>query len=100
MSGSSGSGVTEVILYNKFVLVEFSLDSKILTLLNTALIVESADNNTGDLVTVENWAVSDYIPVAANTQLTVNASVHEHYGIVFYDETYKVIRGNTIESIP
>lgn len=98
---SSGTGVSEINLYNKFVLTEVSLDKDALVNENVAIIaVKSEINNIGDLLTANGWYTTEYISIAANSLMTITASVHDNYGLVFYDNTKTVISGTVFTQSP
>lgn len=98
---SSGTGVSEINLYNKFVLTEVSLDKDALVNENVAIIaVKSEINNVGDLLTANGWYTTEYISIAANSLMTITASVHDNYGLVFYDNTKTVISGTVFTQSP
>ena len=94
---------SSVILYNKFVLEYKDATIDILTLNNTAIVAVAIEGdipeNTipiGKLVSIIGWKTSDFINIAANTILTVTATIHSNYGIVFYDNTQLPISGAVI----
>lgn len=98
---SSGTGISEINLYNKFVLTEVSLNKDALVNENVAIIaVKSEINNVGDLLTANGWYTTEYISIAANSLMTITASVHDNYGLVFYDNTKTVISGTAFTQSP
>lgn len=98
---SGASGLQSITIYNKYVLKEQTLNNDILTLKDTALIAVKLDNNSvGDLVNAPGWSTTEFIDVAANTTITVNSSISTSYGIVYYDNTYEVISGETLDVSP
>lgn len=111
---SSGSVVTEstsvqtsVNLHNKFVVEYVDVTSDILTISDTAIVAVAIESDTaenivsvGTLLSVSGWKTSDFIAIAANTTLTITATLHSNYGIVFYDNTQTPINGITISTIP
>ena len=107
ISGASGINAGDVQhtinLYNKFIVQYADVTSEILTLNNVAVIAvtvegETTENtiNVGTLVNAVRWKTSDFIEVAAGTTMTVTATIHSSYGVVFYDNTQTVISGTTV----
>lgn len=96
----TSSGISEINLFNKFVIVETQQDITILTNTGTALIaVKTDEEKVGELVTAKGWATSDYLSIAAGTILQITATAHDNYGVVFYDNTQTVIQGNTVDPL-
>lgn len=87
--------LSDITLYNKFITVDSEINIDHLTIENTAL---SAVDPIGNLIPETGWKCSNYITVAANTTMIVKSTVHDVYGIVFYDNTQTAINGNTIIS--
>lgn len=112
---ASGTGMSDIVLHNKFVLKEVTASSDILVIQDTALnVIESAKNEQpdsttqseeqtikiGDELQVIGWGTSAYIEIAAGSTMTINASISELYGLVFYDNTKTVISGVNLSSSP
>lgn len=92
------SDINEINLYNKFVLTNFTLDATVLTIKDTAIIANANRTTLGDLVNTIGWSTSDYITVAAGTQLTVFSTIHDEYGIVYYNNSFDIVGSDLIKS--
>lgn len=97
----SASGLSNMIIYNKFILEDAELDKDALTFENIVINnKETESNKIGDEITVTGWSTTDYISVAGNSKMIVISaiSVNENkYGIVFYDNTKTVIKNVALE---
>lgn len=92
--GGGSGGVNEVKIYNKFALESQELDKKSLTFVGQAIAALEYDKvKIGDLVDDELWNSTDYVLVAANTQISIDSTKHSNYGIVFYGYDYKIVKG-------
>lgn len=96
----SASSKIKVNLYNKFVLAELELNKKILTVEDTAIIVNVENHELGEVIALTGWKSSDYLSVAANTTLEIKSSISQEYGIVFYTNSLNVIDGAVIDESP
>lgn len=100
---SPTTGLSNITLYNKFVLKQKTSSSDILIIGNTALNVQQTTDTEvkiGDELQVTGWGTTPYIDVAAGSTMTINASTSELYGLVFYDNTKSVISGIGLSSSP
>ena len=98
IGGGGGSGVSDVKIYNKFALENKELDKDELTFIGQAIVAIAYDEvNVGDLVDDDARDSTDYILIAANTQMTIDCTKHANYGIVFYDYSLKVVRAISFE---
>lgn len=105
VTGSSGLQ-TSINLYNKFVVEYTDVTSDILTISDTVIVAVAIEGDTsedkvliGTLLSVPGWKTSDFVSIAANTTLTVTASSHNNYGIVFYDNTQTPINGSVVTEV-
>lgn len=101
----SATGLSNVAIYNKFVLKDAELDNKSLTKIDIALnTVESDELKIGDEIKVPGWNTSDYISVAGNSTMVVTSQIDEElnklYGIIYYDNTMSVIGSHLLTSSP
>lgn len=102
---NTAPGLSNVILYNKFVIENTELDKEVLTIIDTALCTkESEEFKIGDNVSVSGWGTTEYISVAGNTTMNVTSQIVETlsalYGILFYDNTKSVIGSHLLTSSP
>lgn len=102
---NAAPGLSNVILYNKFVIENTELDKEVLTIIDTALCTkESEEFKIGDNVSVSGWGTTEYISVAGNTTMNVTSQIVETlstlYGILFYDNTKSVIGSHLLTSSP
>lgn len=99
----SATGLSNVAIYNKFVLKDAELDNKSLTKTDIALnTVESDELKIGDEIKVPGWSTTDYISVAGNSIMVVTSQIDEElnklYGIIYYDNTMSVIGSHLLTS--
>ena len=99
-SGGSSSEVGDLTIYNKFAIETQVVDKEALTITGYALVAVSYDEvNVGDLVENTQWSTTDYIPVAANTQMVINSTKDTNYGIVFYDYNRAAEKASVFEDV-
>lgn len=94
--GSASSSVaSNLIYYNKFALSAITANAEILVLEDTAIIAVAPTSETslGDLVAETGWKTTDFLDVAAGTSLTITSTIHDNYGMVFYDNTKTALNG-------
>lgn len=99
------SGLSNIILYNKFVVEEVELDKEALTIVDTVLnTTESGTIKIGDSVSLNGWNTTDYISIAGNTVMVITSYIdvelNKSYGILFYDNTQSVIGSHLLTSSP
>lgn len=100
IGGGGGSGVSDVTIYNKFALESLELDKKDLTFPGVAIVAVGYEQVTvGTLVDNSEWSTTDYISVAANTEMTIDTTKHINYGIVFYDFNYKITKAISFNDV-
>lgn len=95
-TGGSGESLT---FYNKYAIGEITVTNEILSNEDKAIVaVASDDYVVDDIVDESGWGLSNYIPIVSDTLLTITSSIHEHYGIVFYDLEHNVMQSYVLES--
>lgn len=97
------SGLSNIILYNKFVVEDVELDKEALTIVDTVLnTTESETIKIGDSVSLNGWNTTDYISIAGNTVMVItsyiDAELNKSYGILFYDNVRSVIGSHLLTS--
>ena len=97
------SGLSNIILYNKFVVEDVELDKEALTIVDTVLnTTESETIKIGDSVSLNGWNTTDYISIAGNTVMVVTSYIdvelNKSYGILFYDNVRSVIGSHLLTS--
>lgn len=107
-STSSGSGMSSINLYNKYIINTYRLTVDDLFIPNTAIIAVDSElpegqeppedfvSEVGNNVEATNWHTSYLISVVSGTNLIANLKANSNrYGIVFYDEYNQPISGYT-----
>ena len=102
---STTSGLSNVILYNKFVVEDTELGKEALTVIDTVLnATESETTKIGETTSLSGWNTTDYISVASNSIMIVtsyiDSELNKLYGILFYDNTRSVIGSHLLTSSP
>ena len=102
---NTASGLSNVILYNKFVIEDAELDKEALTIVDTVLnTVESETAKLGDTISLSGWSTTDYISIAGGSVMVVTSYIdtelNKLYGILFYDNTRSVIGSHLLTSSP
>lgn len=102
---SVASGLSNVILYNKFVIEDAELDKDALTIADTVLnTVESETIKIGDTISLSGWSTTDYISIASGSVMVITSYIdtelNKLYGILFYDNTRSVIGSHLLTSSP
>lgn len=102
---STTSGLSNVILYNKFVVEDTELGKEALTVIDTVLnATDSETTKIGETVSLSGWNTTDYISVASNSIMIVtsyiDSELNKLYGILFYDNTRSVIGSHLLTSSP
>lgn len=97
------SGLSNIILYNKFVVEDVELDKEALTIVDTVLnTTEQETIKIGDSVSLNGWNTTDYVSIAGNTVMVVtsyiDAELNKSYGILFYDNVRSVIGSHLLTS--
>ena len=90
--GGSQTGLSNISIYNKFVLEQVELNNEALVNTNTALnTTDSEEQKIGDALRVEGWGTTGYTSIASGTTMTVVSQIIEglsnQYGIIFYDHS-------------
>lgn len=90
--GGSQTGLSNISIYNKFVLEQVELNNEALVNTNTALnTTDSEEQKIGDALSVEGWGTTGYTSIASGTTMTVVSQIIEglsnQYGIIFYDHS-------------
>lgn len=107
-STSSGSGMSSINLYNKYIINTYRLTVDDLFIPNTAIIAVDSElpegqeppedfvSEIGNTVSAQNWYTSYSIRVVSETTIKANLKANTlRYGIVFYDEYNTPISGYT-----
>lgn len=102
---STTSGLSNIILYNKFVVEDTELGKEALAVIDTVLnATESETTKIGETVFLSGWNTTDYISVASNSIMIVtsyiDSELNKLYGILFYDNTRSVIGSHLLTSSP
>lgn len=102
---NTASGLSNVILYNKFVIEDAELDKEALTIVDTVLnTVESETAKLGDTISLSGWSTTDYISIASGSVMVITSYIdtelNKLYGILFYDNTRSVIGSHLLTSSP
>jgi hypothetical protein len=102
---STTSGLSNIILYNKFVVEDTELGKEALAVIDTVLnATESETTKIGETVSLSGWNTTDYISVASNSIMIVtsyiDSELNKLYGILFYDNTRSVIGSHLLTSSP
>ena len=96
---SSTSGLSNIAIYNKFVLKDAELDNAALTVKDIALNgIETEQYKIGDEVPAIGWGTTGYVSVAGNSIISIISVLLENdhgFGVIFYDNTLTII-GNVI----
>ena len=99
------SGLSNIILYNKFVVEDVELDKEALIIVDTVLnTTESETIKIGDTIPLSGWSTTEYISIASGSVMVVtsyiDAELNKLYGILFYDNTLSVIGSHLLTSSP
>lgn len=94
-SGNSTAGLSNIAIYNKFVLEDVELDNEALIFENIVLnTIKTEEHEIGDELQATGWSTTDFISVAGNSKMVVNSKIvtnEKQYGIMFYDNTKTII---------
>lgn len=93
--GNSTAGLSNIAIYNKFVLEDVELDNEALIFENIVLnTIKTEEHEIGDELQATGWSTTDFISVAGNSKMVVNSKIvtnEKQYGIMFYDNTKTII---------
>ena len=96
-TANSGGPLT---FYNKYVVNQITVANEILINTDKAIVaVASDDHAVNDVIDENGWGLSNYIPIVHETSLIITSSIHEDYGIVFYDLEHNAIQSYVLESV-
>lgn len=107
MSGGSGGsakpGLSDIYIYNKFVLEQAELNNEALVHENIVLItIESEEQKIGDEFQLTGWSTTDLINVAGGSTMTITSKIieelNEQYGIIFYDHSVSSVNVHYLTS--
>lgn len=97
----SASGLSNIIIYNKFILEDAELDKDALTFENIVINnKETESNKIGDEITATGWSTTGYTSVAGNSKMLIVSTIvsnENKYGIFFYDNTMTIINSVVLE---
>ena len=104
---SSISGLSNITIYNKFVLKDAELDNEALIIKDIALNgIETEEHKIGDEISAIGWNTTEYTSIAGSSTMTVTSTIIENqygFGVFFYDNALShisnVVLQNTIEEV-
>ena len=104
---SSISGLSNITIYNKFVLKDAELDNEALIIKDIALNgIETEEHKIGDEIPAIGWNTTEYTSIAGSSTMTVTSTIIENqygFGVFFYDNTSSyisnVVLQNTVEEV-
>lgn len=104
---SSISGLSNITIYNKFVLKDAELDNEALIIKDIALNgIETEEHKIGDEISAIGWNTTEYTSIAGSSTMTVTSTIIENqygFGVFFYDNTSSYISNivlqNAIEEV-
>lgn len=102
--GNSTAGLSNIALYNKFVLEDAELDNDALIFENIVLnTIKTEEHKIGDELQATGWSTTDFISVAGNSKMTIVSKIvvnENQYGIIFYDNTRTIINSIALKESP
>ena len=104
---SSISGLSNITIYNKFVLKDAELDNEALIIKDIALNgIETEEHKIGDGIPAIGWNTTEYTSIAGSSTMTVTSTIIENqygFGVFFYDNTLSyisnVVLQNAVEEV-
>lgn len=104
---SSISGLSNITIYNKFVLKDAELDNEALIIKDIALNgIETEEHKIGDEIPAIGWNTTEYTSIAGSSTMTVTSTIIENqygFGVFFYDNALShisnVVLQNAIEEV-
>lgn len=104
---SSISGLSNITIYNKFVLKDAELDNEALVIKDIALNgIETEEHKIGDEISAIGWNTTEYTSIAGSSTMTVTSTIIENqygFGVFFYDNTLShisnIVLQNAIEEV-
>lgn len=105
--GVSSSGLSNITIYNKFVLKDAELDNEALIIKDIALNgIETEEHKIGDEIPAIGWNTTEYTSIAGSSTMTVTSTIIENqyrFGVFFYDNALShisnVVLQNAIEEV-
>ena len=74
--GNSTAGLSNIALYNKFVLEDAELDNDALIFENIVLnTIKTEEHKIGDELQATGWSTTDFISVAGNSKMTIVSKI-------------------------
>ena len=102
--GNSTAGLSNIAIYNKFVLEDAELDNDALIFENIVLnTIKTEEHEIGDELQATGWSTTDFISVAGNSKMTIVSKIvvnENQYGIIFYDNTRTLINSIVLKESP